>query len=450
MDENTLGWHLSLWMIAIAVLSVSRSRRREHTVGFMLAYLLNLWLIHWPAMLLYLQPGYRYYDTHIVLLGFEQSVYAVCAFVAGSIILAPMILDTGLFPEPRPVLMPDHRLPKAYMVIGCASYALLNSTLSAIPSATSLISTGQQLIVVGLALLCWQAFRSRDYPMLTRYLAVTLCLPLVTIVTRGFIGYGAVATFSVLIFLSSLVRSKMSVMVGGLLLGYLGLSVYVTYMRDRGEIREVVWGGQSLTDRIGRVATTVQQFEWFDPGSREHQQRIDARLNQNHLVGAAVSRLSSIGGYANGATFWEATLALIPRALWPDKAIRAGSGSVVSDYTGIQFAAGTSVGIGHVLEFYINFGTLGVLIGFACMGVAVTIVDKMAASYLAMHDLRGFVVWYVPGMSLLQVGGSFIELTVSAVAGIVVAFMANKYLERLERIKGPAGERAPVYRFQHA
>src|SRR5205823_2807942 len=155
------------------------------------------------------------------------------------------------------------------------------------------------------------------------------------------------------------------------------------YMRDRGEIREVVWGGQSLRNRAERVTTTIKAFEWFDPSNNDHLTRVDDRLNQSYMVGAAVSRLSDIGGYAHGATLWEALLALILRAIWPEKPITAGSGKLVTEYTGIPFAAGTSVGIGQVMEFYVNFGTLGVLIGFTIMGIAITVLDLLAAECLA-------------------------------------------------------------------
>jgi hypothetical protein len=126
--------------------------------------------------------------------------------------------------------------------------------------------------------------------------------------------------------------------------------------------------------------------------------------------------------------------------LWPDKTITAGSGTVVSQYTGVQYAAGTSVGIGHVMEFYINFGAWGVIIGFAFMGALVTLLDSFAAQRLANGDLHGFVLWYLPGISLLQVGGSMIEVTTSAVASLFVAMMANKYLDRLQQKKAASAE----------
>jgi hypothetical protein len=264
-------------------------------------------------------------------------------------------------------------------------------------------------------------------------MAFALAMPFITIITQGFISYGAVAALTVLIFVSGFIRPRWKVIAAALLLGYLGLSVFVTYRRDRGAIREVVWGGQSLGDRWTQLATTFGDFEWFDPESQEHLERVDDRLNQSFLVGVAVQRLEDTKDFADGSTLWEALIALIPRALWPDKPVEAGSGNLVSRFTGMHFAEGTSVGIGQVMEFYVNFGRLGVIIGFLIMGALVSALDQAAGERLVLNDLRGFVLWYLPGINLLQVGGSLVEVTVSTVAGVVVAIMANEYLKRSQR-----------------
>jgi hypothetical protein len=294
------------------------------------------------------------------------------------------------------------------------------------------VSTGQQLIIVGLALCCWVAWRNGTKGKLIGWLFVTATLPFITIVTRGFIGYGAVAALTVLVFISGFIRPRALVLAGALIVAYVGLSVFVTYMRDRRDIRDTVWGGQSMQVRVNQLEKTLTDFEWFDLSRSEHLGQVDGRLNQSFLTGLAVSRLSDSGEYVHGDTLWQATLALVPRALWPDKPIEAGSGNMVSEYTGLRFAPGTSVGIGHVMEFYVNFGTLGVVVGFLAMGVLVTILDVTAADRLVMNNLHGFVLWFLPGISLLQVGGSLVEATVSTVASVAVAFLANKYLDRLQ------------------
>ena len=79
------------------------------------------------------------------------------------------------------------------------------------------------------------------------WLFLTALLPFVTILTRGFIGYGAVAALTVLIFISGFVKPRVVVFAMALLVGYVGLSVFVTYMRDRSEIRSTVWGGPGPT-----------------------------------------------------------------------------------------------------------------------------------------------------------------------------------------------------------
>src|SRR5579862_2036054 len=367
MEDSKLTELLVVWLVAVFAVAVLRSRRRTAGAGLVLAYLINLWLIHWVASSIYLVSGYENHDPRLVELGLEQSVYGVVAFAFGSLALTPFLMNFGLLPRASGIHEPDGKLPMAYIVFGVVSYALMSSALGRAPTAQAVISTGQELVVVGLSLACWQAWKEHSTGKLVAWLSVALLMPFATIVTRGFIGYGAVATFSVLVFVSIIVRSRLTVLVVGLLIGYVGLSVYVSYMRDRGEIREVVWGGQPLKDRVERVLTTMRAFEWFDPSNKEHLWRVDDRMNQSFLAGAAVNRLSETNQYANGETLWEALLALVPRVLWPEKRVTAGSGTVVSQYTGIEFAAGTSIGVGQVMEFYINFGTLGVIIGFLVM-----------------------------------------------------------------------------------
>ena len=421
-------------MAAVLLVAAVRWRRKHGGVGLTVAYLLNLWLIHWLAVTLYLIPGYRNNDPRIVELGFEQSVYGVLAFAFGAVALMPLLANLRKN-APAVVHVPDQNLPRAYIAMGAGAFLLLSS-VGSLPSVTAIVSTGQQLVIVGLGLCCWQAWRQNDYWKFALWIGATLLLPFITIVSRGFIGYGAIAALTILIFVASFIKSPFAITAITIVVGYVGLSFYVTYMRDRGEIREAVWGGQSLGDRITRISTTVENFEWFDPANNDHLDRIDDRLNQNVIVGAAVSRLTDLGNYARGSTLWDALLALIPRALWPDKPITAGSGNLVTEYTGIEYAPGTSVGIGQVMEFYVNFGTLGVILGFLVMGVIVTLLDQLAAERLRAGDLHGFVLFFLPGIALLQVGGQLVEVTTSAAASIIVAVLANKYLDRLQRKQG--------------
>jgi len=49
-------------------------------------------------------------------------------------------------------------------------------------------------------------------------------------------------------------------------------------------------------------------------------------------------------------------------------------------------------------------------------------------------DWQNFALWYLIGISFLQVGGSLVEVTGSAGASVVVALLLNKlFLYRLQR-----------------
>ena len=117
--------------------------------------------------------------------------------------------------------------------------------------------------------------------------------------------------------------------------------------------------------------------------------------------------------------------------LWPDKPVSAGSGELVSIYTGLQFMGDTSVGIGHVLEWYVNFGVTGVIGGFALIGFLLTLVDRSAALALHGGNAMRFAVWFLPGVSLLNIGGSFVEATSTAGAALIMAALIGFLLRHL-------------------
>jgi hypothetical protein len=76
-----------------------------------------------------------------------------------------------------------------------------------------------------------------------------------------------------------------------------------------------------------------------------------------------------------------------------------------------------------VLECYINFGSTGVFLGFLVIGGLLVLADRSAAIHLNRGDSGRFLLWYLPGLSLLQVGGSLTEVTAMAGASYVVAWI---------------------------
>lgn len=428
ITETNLTLLILVWIATALLVLYLLWKRKLHGAGLILAYLLNLGLIHWLGAATYLLPWYWNHDIDVVEAGFVQATYGVVAFAAGVLFIAPIATRVFQFPPSAGVpRQPDARLPKTYIAVGFVSYFVLMPILGGLPTLTALLSAAWNLVVVGFALACWKAWHERGRFMW--WLIAVMSLPFITIVFQGFLGYGAITFLIVFAFVTSFVRPRWKVVLGSLAFFYLGLSFYVTYMGDRPEIRNVVWGGASLTARVAQLYETIRHVEWFDPYNNEHLGRIDNRLNQNFLVGASVRYLGQgYRDYAHGETLWQALIAFVPRALWPSKPVVAGSGDLVTNHTGIQFAQGTSVGVGQVMEFYINFGTTGVIIGFLIIGVIVAALDKAAAERLHRGDWQGFALWFLPGMAFLNVGGSLVEVTSSAGAAVVTAYLVNKFL----------------------
>jgi hypothetical protein len=418
---------VSLWLPLLLGFYYVRNVRNVEGTGLVTAYLVSFCGLHWAAGLIRLLPWFRDRSLVFTTYGLEQSTCGLAAFVVGSLFLSPVLVSCLPICRSAVRYIPDPQLPKTYLFIGALSYLLLLTFLSRLPSMSVVISSGQGLYVAGLCLFCWNAIRRELPGALMTGLVLALMMPLITIITQGFMGYGAAAALILFAFVGSFF-SRRKMLVLALLACYIGLSVYVTYMRDRRDIRTVVWGGQPLQDRLDQIGRTFDTFEWFDPYNSAHLNRIDARMNQDFLVGAAVARLSDRHDFADGETVWGALLALVPRALWPEKPVFAGSGDLVAHYTGFHFAEGTSVGVGQVLEFYINFGTVGVVLGFLILGAIFTTVDVVARRLLLAGDQQGFVLWFIAGMAMLRPGGSLVELSAGTAGGLITVGIINRYL----------------------
>jgi hypothetical protein len=439
--------------VLIAVLAHNWLNPRRST-GLSLAYLVILAMNHWLGALIHALNWYNgKEDTSYVALGFEECSWGVVAFGFGCMVVAPlalMLFSRRLSPNAR--LAPEGQ-STIFIWIGILFYTILGRLLGRIPSFSAVAACGVYLVIVGMCLKCWEAWQRHN---LRRFLFILMfipALPLLTMVNAGFLGYGTAAAIMVLCFVFRIFRPRWLAVTAMLLVFYLGPSVFITYFRDRSEIRAAVWGGEGYGARFGQLLETFENFEFFDPHNDAHLTMIDSRLNQNLLVGMAVSRLNSgVVPYANGATLWQAIVALIPRIIWPGKPWSGGSGGIVSKYTGVTFGRGTSVGVGSVMELYINFGRWGIVVGFLLIGAVIGFFDGMAVRRLYDGNAAGFATWFLPGLGFLQAGGSFVEVTSTVAASVVLMWVMNHYIlpellrrKRSQPPRNPALLRRPVF-----
>ena len=109
----------------------------------------------------------------------------------------------------------------------------------------------------------------------------------------------------------------------------------------------------------------------------------------------------------------------------------------------MSFAEGTSVGIGQVMEWYVNFGLVGVFFGFLGYGIALAWIDHMAYARRTAGDWSGFAQWFLPGVAMLQIGGSLVEIAASVAAAVVVATLAARVVPSERRSRAAMAHEWP-------
>jgi len=422
-----------VWFVVVVAAVLALSWFGKGLCGLSLSYLISLGFIHFWGGLIHALSWYHGGEADFTQLGFDQFAWATTGFALGNCAFAP-IINRGLpSKEPRG---PISGLATVALILGVILYGFLRAALSDVPSIGALATCGGSLFIAGVCLFGWEALQARNYFRVGLVLFSLSLLPFFTIVSAGFLGYGAAAALVVVAFLSCQLRPRILSFVLLSVTIYFGFCTFMTYMRDRSDIREEMWDeDSSFSQRFDRIRKTFTNFERVNFSDQDQLERIEGRLNQNDLVGRAVYMLD-LGEvrFAEGETFRQALISVIPRILWPSKPVTAVSPDIVSYFTGVPFATGTSVGVGQVMEGYINFGTPGVVILFVIFGTALGVIDVRAARKLRDGDTLAFMVWFVPGIALLQPGGSLVDIGTTTAASIVLvqllkipfAFRANK------------------------
>ena len=430
MTDNAYLLCLLAWvLVGLAAALKSRDPAR-HGVGLTLTFVLNMAMNHWFGAVVCLLPWYLPSGADFVATGFELSTLGIIGFAVGCFAVAPFVVPDHDDGAAEPVnIWPWHpRVLRMYALVGIGSYVAMALGAGRVPSLTAVLSVGFNFVLVALCLAMWYAQLRGEHTRQHLLLAAAFTLPFFTMVTQGFLGYGIGYLILVFSFYLLLSRHRVKLLLVSLPLAFLGLSFYVTYMRDRNEIRETVWGGQAYESRVDAIWRMCTTMEIFDPFDTKHLGRIDVRLNQNRLVGAAALRLQNTHGYARGETLWMALLAVIPRAIWAEKPEYAGSMDLVSRYTGITFAEGTAVGMGPIFELEINFGRVGVFLGMLLLGVIIGLADRKAGAALRFDDPLTFGKWFLIGIIMQNAIGSFAETTASLAAALILASLVNHYL----------------------
>jgi len=376
--------------------------------------------------------------------GFVQSTIGLLGLTFGFVVIAPVLqkINRGIIHKTKFSLTPidasietqidPMRLALVYVVTGLVSYFILRPTLGTIPTINTFMQGLYSLFPAGLILGLLFTESSAEKPKYIRplFIALLFLWPLVGVIRDGFLGFGFFIVIAVLGF--SLVRIKHLVRLGilGVVLGYIALSVMVTYFINRGEIRGAVWGGAEFDTRLEVVGSSfLDDFQWFDVQNITHLLVIDIRLNLNYFTGLAVNRLNAgIIDYEYGQTIFESFVAVIPRAIWADKPIIAGGSTLVAKYTGLNFSSGTTFAVGYVMDLYVNYSVFGVIGGFLIIGVLLRLIGSNIETTLIQQQYVRFAPFAVAGFGICSSGNDIDFLIATSISAFISIKICNYFI----------------------
>jgi hypothetical protein len=399
------------------VVLVTLLRRDGVSLGLPIAYLGSLLLIHVPGGLAHLLDRNDVLIAHrpFTEVGLGLTAAGCVSFVIGVIL--------GDVRGSRPVPKPANRTTFArFCLVGGAAATIL-SFLFFIPSVRAIVERGALIWMLAIIVGLRSTVVRRDRLGTWKWLGALMIYPTLMLLFGGFLSYGVSAVITVMAAVVVVAGSGRRVVIGCTIASIVGISVFLSYFENRKEIRGAVWGGAPVETRIDVSAGAFRDITLFNPANESHLYALDARLNQNYFVGLAATRIANGEvKYQYGRTIIDGFLSVIPRVFWPDKPIVAGSGNIVSEMTGLQLSRGTSFGVGNVMEFDINFGIIGVIVGFVLLGVVFRKLDRNAAATYEKGELGSTILYFLPAVALIQPNGSMVELIGGAASASIGAY----------------------------
>lgn len=101
------------------------------------------------------------------------------------------------------------------------------------------------------------------------------------------------------------------------------------------------------------------------------------RISHTWVFAHVVSKSPDDVPYWGGHTYKPLFTAMVPRAIWPDKPRETTGGQFGKRYELLPPISKTSLNLPWHIETYVNFGTLGVVIGMALIGAFLAVLDKL-------------------------------------------------------------------------
>lgn len=391
-------------------------RKDKMSLGIPTAYLALLLFLHVPGALAHELNPRALTAADATEAGIRYTAIGAACFVAGvwlAILYVPA--SAGMAP-------PFNEQFSKFCLIGGWLFVYGLSPLHSIPSVGAVVDKGGGIWMLGVLLGLRNAISRRQYSGALFWICAMMVYPILMLLLGGFLSYGAVSIIFVGSALMISLRSNFRVVLGLVVVGFFGLSIFVNYFNHRDAIRQEVWGEAGLTDRIDAALEVLTDFKWFDPSDEDQALALDLRLNQNYFVGLASERLQQKQvDFLYGLSIWNGIEAFVPRIIWPEKPVTAGSGNIVAEMTGLNLSTSSSFGVGNVMEFYINFGLAGIIAGFLGLGFLIGLLDRSGAIAESQGNHRGLLLCFLPAIAIANPGVSIVEMAGGGAASYLAA-----------------------------
>lgn len=409
------GLFVLLWLL----------RRNGPSLALPFAYLSLLVVNHVPGAFAPIMDEEFYAHLPEVTEGIKLTAIGIVVFVFGVWLARYRTQEQQVAPQvPSPLAVFREDKPFwIFCLLGGWIFVFGLTPLRNLPSVGAVIYNGGAIWMLGILLGLRWSVRNKKHLWTIFWTLCLLIYPAMILVTSGFLSYGTTASLIVVCILAVAARGYWRVFVAIALVGYMGLSLFSNYFQARDKIRDAVWAGATIERRVGAISAIFTEWKFFDSSDKLVLAGLDLRLNQNYFVGLAAQNLDNgTVDYLRGSSVSDALLSLVPRALWPGKTVFGGSPEIVAKMTGLYLSSWTSFGVGNVMEFYINFGLPGLIIGFLVLGWALGRLDHRAALAESRGDYATVMLFFLPGVALIQPIGSMVELVGSASSAWIAAY----------------------------
>lgn len=427
---------LVIWLVA--VFRIVRHSIAEGSVGLPAALVLAMTFLY-GGCFVYAVPGYTHLrvDGNPVLLRYAFSEWAVVQGTFASLLgILGFTLGTGVFRKHRAAVNKgfpvgrtrEHKIMLLLGGVGALGF-LVHYLDVTFPLSSSLNELARNVGIVAICLGSYLAWR--DGRSLAPWICLAALVPLYYFVLFGFASYGLIfGTILGSFWFAKLKRGRERGLLPSALLGLAGtwvfLTAFVGWFSFREQFREVIWAGEggSIMPILNKA---IAGTELFSPWNFASLDLVNIRLNLPIFIGKMIERHTLYPDLKEyGDTLINLPLVFVPRFLWPDKLERGGSG-FMTEHTGIVLSESATFGTGTVFEFYINFGYVGVFIGFIFLGWIIRRVDVAAYKYLLQGKIFDFARLFVVGIFAIDpllrpffiVNGAVLALILMAILKMV-------------------------------